>query len=71
MYPYIQACSDDHSDTVKASPHSNFCAIAAVLQGQNERNSHKHSCWSLHVPDAWENMKFKATMLMGISFIPT
>ena len=39
MYPYIQACSDDHSDTVKASPHSNFCAIAAVLQGRNERNS--------------------------------
>ena len=33
MYPYIQASSDDHSDTVKANPHSNFCAIAAVLQG--------------------------------------
>ena len=45
MYPYIQACSDDHSDTVKASPHSNVCAIAAVLLGRNERNSHKHSCF--------------------------
>ena len=49
MYLYIQASSDDHSDTVKAPPHSNFCAIAAVLQGQNERNSHKHSCYTLHV----------------------
>ena len=38
MYPYIQASSDDHSDTVKAFPHSNFCAIAAVLQGRNEKN---------------------------------
>ena len=42
MYPYIQACSDDHSDTVKASPHSNFCAIAAVLQGL-------HHCEKVHL----------------------
>ena len=52
MYPYIEASSDDHSDTVKASQHSNFCATAAVLQGRNERNSHKPCFRSLHEPDA-------------------
>ena len=46
MYPYIQASSEDHSDAVYASPHSNFCATTAVLQGLHCRVSNSLLCGS-------------------------